>query len=316
MNEPLNHATIQEQATAWWVRLDSGDFSKNDHAAFLQWQQAHPAHRAAFDEICQLWGELDALKPRLAVTTPAPRLAVKKPLWGWYTGTGLLVTACLVLLLINPLTVLLRTDYSTGIGETRTVNLADGSMVYLNSDSALAVNITATSRQLSLLKGEAWFKVSPDRERPFRVQTGQGSSTALGTAFNIRQTADGAEITVTEHRVAVAFKDNTPTIVAEGQRVSYSDTTGLGLPTSVDTHSITAWQRGKLVFQNKPLGEVISELNRYHHGLLRITDDSIAAKRVNGVFSIDQPLTVINTLEKSLQLHSTRLTDYVVLLHR
>ncbi|MEQ1635725.1 MAG: FecR family protein [Methylococcales bacterium] len=316
MNISPNQLTIQEQATAWWVRLDNGDVSREERAAFLHWQNAHPAHRAAFAEVCQLWGELDALKPQLAAAPKPIPSTEKKTLWQWRYGVGFLATACLLLLLFNPLAILFRADFTTGIGETRQITLADGSMVYLNSDSALAVKLTPSLRQLNLLKGEALFMVSPDRARPFSVQAGQGSTTALGTAFNIRHLTAGAEITVTEHSVAVAVNAGSPTIVSEGQRLSYADATGISLPTKADVHSATAWQRGKLVFQNQPLGEVISELNRYHHGLLRITDAGIADRRVNGVFNIDQPMTVINTLEKSLHLHSTRLTDYLVLLHR
>lgn len=316
MNPNTDKTIIQEQATAWWVRVDSGDLSKAEQVEFLQWQKAHPAHRVAFEEVCRLWGELDELKSHRKPAKLPLAAPVKKSFWNWQYGTALLATACLLLLLVNPLSILLRADFSTGIGETRKLQLADGSSVYLNSDSALAVNITPTSRQLNLLKGEAFFNVSPDRERPFSVLAGKGTTTALGTAFNIRNLAEGAEISVTEHSVAVSFNGDTPAIVSEGQRVSYAENTGPGRPSEVDAHSVTAWQRGKFIFQNKPLGEVIAELNRYHRGLLRITDSGIVDQRVSGVFRIDQPLIVVNALEKSLNLHSTRLTDYVVLLHR
>jgi transmembrane sensor len=84
----------------------------------------------------------------------------------------------------------------------------------------------------------------------------------------------------------------------------------------VDTQAATAWQRGKLVFQNRPLGEVLAELNRYHHGYFTINDSAITQRRVNGVFRTDQPLAVIDALQNSLKLHSTRLGGYWVILHQ
>ncbi|NOS73703.1 MAG: FecR family protein, partial [Methyloglobulus sp.] len=72
----------------------------------------------------------------------------------------------------------------------------------------------------------------------------------------------------------------------------------------------------KLVFQGKPLGEVIAELNHYHRGYFLIADPTIANRRVNGVFSTDKPIAALDTIEKSLNLHSNRLSHYLVLLHR
>jgi transmembrane sensor len=227
---------------------------------------------------------------------------------------------CLALWLFSPLPILLRADFYTGYGERRDLALNDGSVVHLNSNSALAVHIDSKQRQLTLLKGEAWFEVSPDKSRPFQVHAEHGTVTALGTAFNIRLRNSLAEVSVTQHSVAIdveqAEGQALHTVVKEGQQLVYDQLAGLGNIKAIDAQTVTAWQRGKLVFENQPLGEVMAELNRYHLGYLVISDNSIAQRRVNGVFNADQPLIVLGALESSLQLHSTRINDYLILLHR
>ena len=315
-----NRADIKSQASAWWVRVDSGMMTTGEQAKFETWLNANPSNRDAFDQVNRLWQELDGIKDRLAATIPPPARKTRQfSHWQW--GMGALAACYLLFVLINPMALWLRADETTGIGEMRTVQLADGSTVQLNSESALSVDITQTSRQLTLLKGEALFKVSPDPARPFQVQAGNGAITALGTAFNVRHSHDMTEITVTEHSVAVkldqASADNPAQIVVEaGQQVTYTGQSGLSAIIPVDTHIVTAWERGKLIFQDKPLGDVIAELNHYHRGYFLISDPQITQRRVNGVFSTEKPIAALNAIEKSLHLRSNRLSHFLVLLHR
>jgi transmembrane sensor len=311
-----DNAAINVAANAWWVKLDSDKVSAEERAEFARWLAADPQHRQAFDAVGALWTELDTIKHRIAV----PEIIAAKTPWSfnrWALPT--LAMCCLALCLSNPLSILLRADFHTGYGEMRDIRLSDGSTVHLNSNSALAVSIDNNQRQLTLLQGEAWFEVSPDTARPFQVHAEHGTVTALGTAFNIRLRGSQTEVSVTLHTVAIDVEKvsgQRHALVSEGQQLVYDPQTGLGSVNAIDSRTVTAWQRGKLVFQNQPLGEVIAELNRYYRGYLLISDDSIAERRVNGVFRTDQPLAVLGALEDSLQLHSTRINDYFVLLHR
>ncbi|MDD1619984.1 MAG: FecR family protein [Methylococcaceae bacterium] len=310
-------AAIKAAARDWWTRLDSDTASARDRAEFDRWLAADPLHKQAHDQLCSLWGELDAIKIRVA--KPAA-IAPKNALWRWQWAVPTLAMGCLALWLFSPLSVLLRADFHTGFGETRDIRLSDGSTAHLNSDTALAVRIDDGQRQLTLLKGEAWFEVSPDKARPFQVHAEHGNITALGTAFNVRLRDSRTEVSVTQHSLAVdveqAHGPALHAVVDEGQQVVYGSQTGLSAPQNIDTQAVTAWQRGQLVFENRPLGEVVAELNRYHRGYLLINDAEITERRVNGVFRTDQPLAVLDALEISLKLHSTRVGDYLVLLHR
>lgn len=315
-------AAVKREATDWWVRLDSGELDPRQYQAFQRWLHTDPSHTLAFDEVTQLWGELDAIKPLLGMPA-ATRQSAGKPrrtrsvalprFAAWPAGLAL----CCLLLWLSPLGLLFRADLHTGIGEIRRVQLSDGSTVTLNSDSALSVSMEANVRHLRLLKGEALFQVSPDKNRPFRVRAGTGSVTALGTAFNIRLRDKRTEVTVTEHSVAVTLDQSVQASrLEEGQSLTFDARDGMGAAQIVDTRALTAWQRGKLVFQDKPLGEVVAELNRYHHGYMFIGDDTIAQRRVNGVFRTDDPLAALEVLQNSLRIKTTRIGDYLILLHR
>jgi transmembrane sensor len=309
---PTDNAEINAAANAWWVRLDSDSVSAGERDEFARWLAADEQHRKAFDAACALWDELDMVKQR--IITPKI-ITPKKPFFYKLWATPALVMCCLALWLFSPLPILLRADFHTSYGERRDIALSDGSVAHLNSNSALAVHIDGKQRQLTLLQGEAWFEVSPDKSRPFQVHAEHGIVTALGTAFNIRLRNSLAEVSVTQHSVAVDV-EQAHAVVKEGQQLVYNQHAGLGNIKAIDSQTVTAWQRGKLVFENQPLGEVMAELNRYHRGYLMISDNSIAQRRVNGVFSAVQPLVVLGALESSLQLHSTRINDYLILLHR
>lgn len=318
-------ADAKREATDWWVRLDGGNLDQRQYQAFQAWLHSDPSHAIAFAEIERLWGELDAIKPPIPSTIGPSGKPIAPHLSAWFHALGTprffrwptaMALGCL-LFWLSPLSVFLRADFQTGIGEMRTIRLSDGSKVHLNSDSAFSVVMKANARQIELLKGEALFEVDADPGRPFRVHAGNGTVTALGTAFNIRLTGNDTQVTVTEHSVAIKLDDRDETSkLDEGQTLAYGSPLGMGKAQITDTHAVTAWQRGKLVFENKPLGEVIAELNRYHRGYLMIGDAGIAERRVNGVFRTDDTLAVVNALQASLHINSTRINDYLILLHR
>jgi transmembrane sensor len=176
-------AAIRATATAWWIRLDSDKANARDRDAFARWLAIDPRHGLAFDAVCALWGELDAIRERIATPTTGAR---RRRLLPGIRVAPALVFCCLAIGLFSPISLWLRADYRSGFGEMLDIRLNDGSTVHLNGNSALAVDIDDHQRRLILLDGEAWFEVNPDSARPFQVQAGPATVTALGTAFNIR----------------------------------------------------------------------------------------------------------------------------------
>jgi len=306
-----NSATIREQAAAWWARLDGGSVDANELKEFQRWLNASLEHRSAFSELETLWGELDGLAKVAPRSKPPAKRALAPLIF------GLALAASLAAIWLSPYLQLWNADLQTGRGEIRSFTLSDGSTVHLNRASAVDVQIDETRRELHLLRGEAAFEVSPDRNRPFRVYAAGGSVTALGTAFNVKLAEEGAEVTVTEHRVWVEFGNGRQTAeIDEGLAAGYDAEHGLSQAKAADIGAATAWRRHRLVFQNRPLDEVVAELAHYYPGVLLIQDADLRQRRVNGVFRIDDPLAAITALETALQLHTTHFGDYLILLHR
>lgn len=304
-----------EEAAAWWAKLDGGA-GRAERAAFHAWLERSAAHRAAFSEVCALWGELDGLAKQRAAAAPPVSAALPPSRAGRRLSRALQWAAAAALLwAVLPAPAWWLADYRTAAGQPQTLRLEDGSTVTLNGASALDVAWEPSQRRLRLLQGEAYFQVAPDQARPFRVATAHGTVTALGTAFDVRVGEETTLLAVTEHAVAVAVAGQAPVRVAQGQQLEFA-AHGTGPVLLADTDAATAWRRGRLVFQERPLGEVVAELNRYYAGRIFIADASLAGRQVNGVFRTDDPLGALDAIETSLQLFSTRFGDYLVLLHR
>lgn len=294
-----------DAAIDWWVRLDAGALSHGELSAFRAWLAGDKANEAAFEDICDLWGDLGKLRGRLPRPAPAPR--------PWLLPAAALAAAAIVLLFaFGEPSILWRADFSSGTGEVRIVTLEDGSRVQLNANTALAKDFSGGQRRLTLLKGEAWFEVLPDPSRPFTVEAAGGKTTALGTSFDIATEKARTEITVTEHRVAIEDGGSRETVSA-GQQTAYGPGLAVLAPYAVDADGVTAWRRGKLIFQDKPLGEVVAILDHYHHGIFWAAP-AIRDRRVTGVFSTAKPMEAIRAIELSLGLRATFLGDYLVLL--
>lgn len=305
---------LERRAAAidWWVRHGAGPLDEAERSAFEAWLARDPANRSALDEICGLWGDLGHLRGRLPLPAPrsrwqgiGPRLAA---------ATCLLAMAVLVAVLaFDPLSLLWLADHRTGTGEVEVVTLEDGTRVELNAQSAIAVDFSARGRDVRLLAGEAWFEVARDPARPFNVAAGGGTITALGTAFDVATDRDKTEVTVTEHRVRVVSGGETA-IVPAGQQTAYGPKYALLAPHAVDAAGATAWRRGKLIFEDKPLGDVLASLGKYHRGFVLVIDSRLRDRRVSGVFATDNPLGAIRAIVTSLGLRATTLTDYLILL--
>lgn len=245
-----------------------------------------------------------------------PPIPVAVPRW---FSSG--IAASLLLLLgigwIDDWPTRLSADAVTETGEQRSVALDDGSFVDLNTDSAIAVDYRPDRRVVRLLKGEALFRVAADADRPFTVEAGGGATTALGTRFIIRRDGDATRVVVTEHRVRVASPrdaEGQAVSLGVGQGVAYGPA-GLAPVMAVDVQTASAWTRGTLSFVDRPLREVVGELARYHRGYIGIAGDALAGRRVSGVFRADDTLGAVETLQRSLGISSTRITDRLILLH-
>jgi len=294
LDAPLD--PLSEAALAWLVRLHDGTAAEADWAGYDTWQTASPAHQRAAREAEALWQSIGP-----AIQRPQPRRK---------TGPALIALLALGLgLWLTTLTGLPRdwlADLRTGTGELRSVTLADGSQLLLDADSSIDIDIAAGHRRLTLHRGALQVQVSADPARPFEVLVAGGTIRALGTAFEVRRLDNAAaRVTVSEHAVSVAY-DGGLRQVDSGQSLQF----GPGLLSqsqAADLRSLTAWQRGRLVFDARPLGQVADELQRYHPGLILIPDEALRRLPVTGVFETADAEALVDAVAAILPVKVTRL---------
>lgn len=314
---------ISDAASHWVTARDAGVMTESDERELAAWLAADPLHASAFSQVEALWGIVggDQVKAALHDRHGRPAMPSRGHRRGWpsayWAGSGL--AASLVLVAIGSAydwPTRMRADAMTETGERRTVALADGSTIQLDTASAITIDDSGNRRVIRLLKGGAAFTVAPDRARPFTVESGDGSTIALGTRFIVRRDGEDTDVTVTQHRVRVAWPSPPTTALDldEGQATRYGPG-GIGQARHVDANAADAWTRGVLVFVDRPLGEVVAELNRYHPGIIHVMGADLAARRVSGGFRTDDPVGAIDTLQRTLGINSTRITNRLIFLH-
>ncbi len=194
---------------------------------------------------------------------------------GWLQKAG--VAACMALMLGSWMAwqqaPVWLSDYHTSTGERRMLTLPDGTRVTLNSASAIKLEFDAHERRVVVVAGEALFETSADA-RPFVVETTGLPVDGTGARFSVRR--DGH--------------------VVLGQGAARQGAQPLSV--APDAEAQLAWQRGKLIFNGKPLGQVLAELERYRLGRIVLSDQQLAGLEVSGVFDLDEPQAMLRTLEQ------------------
>jgi transmembrane sensor len=295
------------QATDWFVRLRAEDADIEDLTRFRHWVEENPENATAYARVKQSWaavgdqastpeimlGRRDALED--AQRAARGRWDSSRPTW--MRPAAVAAVACVLLVVASVVGAWVwwsRANtgvYITGVGERRTLTLADGSVVTLDARSRIQVRYRDRERLIDLDQGQARFDVAKDPARPFRVRAGRETVLALGTQFNVELVADDLLVTLIEGRVAVMPEAASPKAepvaqidltAGEGLKVR-QDGRRIRLP-KVDIARVTAWQSGKLFFDNEPLASAAERINRYAREQIQV-DASAADVTVSGVFN-------------------------------
>lgn len=307
-----------EQAIYWLTWLSSGEASDDDRRAFDRWLNADSAHQTAWDKAQLLWQDVSRLtEADLTADIASKSLkGVPSKKRGLYCGLGMAACLLLSVVLWTGGVPYYLADYRTATGEQRQLMLGDGSLVQLNTDSAISVDYSASLRRLILHRGEAWFKVTADPARPFEVETDYGTVRALGTAFDVDNGNGQITVTVYEHAVRVRLRDGEQVErLLEGSALSFGQDI-INFEQRADLAKASAWRQQRMIFQNRPLQDVIHELNRYRKGRIVIADESLNPLPLTGVFDTDSPEEALQMIRQSLKLSEYRITDRLVFLYR
>ncbi|MFT0180745.1 FecR domain-containing protein [Pseudomonas benzopyrenica] len=305
---------LLEEAAEWLLTLNFDGANEAQRQAFERWRAQSEAHGAAWARAERVLGTFASVPVDIGQQTVrrvGDRTLSRR-------RTLRLLTALLVglpggwlALRTLPLDAL-GAELTTAIGERRSLLLADGSQLVLNSDSALDVRFDAGIRRLHLRRGEVLVTTHADPvvpRRPFVVSLAQGEVEALGTRFSVRAEETLCRVAVFAHGVEVRPQRGAAVRLAAGQQ-AWFDARGVQRRAPVDEDA-SLWTHGMLLAHDRPLAEVLVELGRYRPGLLRC-DPAVAGLRVSGALSLDDTDQALLALERTLPIRITRRTRYWV----
>lgn len=311
---------IRREAIAWLSRLNDREATAEDRLAFESWRSQSAAHERTFDKIARVWGDqtLDAAARYVARTECSGKnffFSVKTQTWRQVFTAA----ACLVLVVFGAryfdLATRLQADYHTAVGEQRTIQLSDRSVVTLNTNTAIATDFDVNGRHIRILKGEAFFQVRHDPERPFLVHGGETATRAIGTAFVVRHQPDHDRITVIEGVVEVTtFEEDQVSEPVTAGRMVETRKGRLQPVQKVDSAKSSAWLQGLLIVEDVPLAHVIDEVGRYHPGTILLWNKSIGNMRATGTYKLENPSKILYHLSKTFPLQSVTIADRLVIL--
>jgi transmembrane sensor len=258
----------------------SPDWNEDDQRELDAWLE-DPANRIAYLRLDAAWdraGRLEAFRPlKRPVTAPAPQS--RRPLIFKFAAAAMVVAAIVAssVYLSQPS---MRT-YATAVGERQTITLTDGSTIALNTNSVLKLSANANARMAVLERGEAFFQIQHDAQRPFIVTAAGHRITDLGTKFIVREETDALKVTLIEGRARIETSGNAAKHRAADLRpgetvIASADALKTTMRPVTKLKNEASWQRGVLVFENATLADAARELNRYNTQKLVIADASVA----------------------------------------
>ncbi|MEO0410809.1 MAG: FecR domain-containing protein [Pseudomonadota bacterium] len=336
---------LEAIASYWVVRLGAEDCSPEDRYAFDIWYREDPAHEAAYQKIKRGNDYLDRFMeaPEFQERIELARRRTKPPFWKSNTLRWASAAAACIAILAASVTVMPRSQtddpsiivaraiesYETQIGERSTVTLSDGSVVTINTNSRIEVSYTDNQREITLARGQGYFDVAKDINRPFVVVAGETRVLALGTVFDVRfDDQNEVQVTLVEGKVQVDDAGATHSETERGSRAGVVQAPAVvssvielnpgerliartnAAPEIIETDGLeeTSWRRGQLVFRRRALSDVVAELNRYStQQLVLDMDERVLSLKVSGVFNNGGPPSAfVDALEAMHQLEARR----------
>lgn len=327
MVEQAGSDELRAQAIAWHVRLQSDRATADDWAALTAWLDESEAHLAAFEAVEALAAELDAkadsirtaLSPPALARSPAPTPVLARPRRIKWPAWTALAAACVAGLMIAPWAwngwLGSPVTYRTAIGETRAITLADGSRIHLDGGSALSVRMGWGQRRVALGEAQASFDVAKDPHRPFVIDVGDERVRVVGTEFNIRHYDASLVLSVRRGVVEVRSPGSGNAIVArlrKGDELRHQDGQTQATLTSVDPDAAFAWSTGRLICADRPLAEIVSDLNHRYALPIQVSEPA-AQRRFTGVLILGDQDALVRHLADYMALSEERRPDAIIL---
>lgn len=300
---PYRHPVpATDAALDWLLRLREDD-SPALRAGFQDWLAADPAHPAA-------WRDVQAVWRAPALATPAAANRNRRP-------RRLALAAAVAALALGlwqapDLWLRWQADAITRPGESRQLVLADGSVLRLNTDTLVALDVGASRRHVTLLRGEAFFEVAHDTAHPFTVSTRHGEVTVTGTRFNIRLDPDGDHVLLEQGSVRLSQPDTARSLPLRPGEAAVMDSTRI-TPQPADAQADLAWLDGRIDIADLPLADAVAHLGRYLDRRVILLPGTPARARVSGSFGSRDPATAIRTLAETAGARMREIPGAIIL---
>ncbi len=320
--DTTNITQSERQAQAWLVHLTSGTATREDGEAFRRWCMANEQHAEAFARTRQMWQDLGPAVARRQASAsrgerPAARHGVRMSRRAFL---GSAIAASVAAVIVARYGVDTGGQRGTGatlrtaVGEQRHVDVTQGVALEMNTATDIGVRSSGnTITGFRLRSGEAVVRIDPNHGAPFvveledaRVLSGPGASFAV-------RCVDGVSTVTCLEGQAVLARAATKTLVKPSQQLAF-DADGLGDAVAVNPATALAWRHRVLIYDNQPLADVVTDINRYRPGRIVITDHALGERRVHARFTLDQMADVATLIEDAYGAHATHLPGGWVLL--
>lgn len=351
----ISPPAIEAAAADWVTRCDAG-LTSAEQQIFQDWLGADALHADAFDRLTEAWSVFDRVQGGGASSAVLAGLAVRakhrrrRQLQG-AVAAGIILVSGLFFLHSNlgeaePMS---RMAAKAPIQEISIVannairRLPDGSIVELKVGAEISVHYEAASRRVTLIKGEAYFRVMKDATRPFYVEANGIAVRAVGTAFSVQLQPSAVEIFVKEGAVDVghalmgqapAGGDRRVVRVNAGKRFvaltklrspkSLKGAAPIRLESVAEPQGLTeaemnhqlAWRDTRQDFSGTTLSEAVALLNRHNLTQLIIEDPVVGAWQITGSFRSDNPEGFARIVGESFDLQTEARGEHLLILRR
>ena len=340
--QPTGGDQLLVEASEWMAKLDKG-LSDEDTETLLIWMSSDPRHKKELLAMARMWDKMDALArlsevfPHISGVAPHPLQQV--------TRRFAVAASFIVIVAVGTVGILLNqfsgsslygpapgaATYETAIGGSSTIELADGSVITLNTNSRASVDFSVQQRIVQLERGELHIDVAHDPTRPLSVIAAGRIVQAVGTSFSVRiDDSQRVEVLVADGLVQIGVRepgtaDTDPSgpaketanklLISEAERVVLNageEAVEVLEPEEIEVQ--LSWRSGNLVFRGESLATAVSEVGRYTSVEFVIKDEELRGVRVAGLFKTGDVAGFLSSLEANFDIVYERADDETVLL--
>lgn len=293
---------VSQQATDWMIRLSANPRADALRSEFEEWLSRSPAHRHAWEESCRSWQVLGhaKLERDIARNVEESRWKGRHSSRGRVVGIAACCAALCLAVMIVPMVLSRSTmEISTDVDQQRTVTLEDGSTVTLSASSAVEPHFDQNRRQVTLLKGEAFFDVVHDDSKPFIVSAGSLGVRVVGTAFTVGKTDQMTEVALARGSIDASVNLQQQTAherLTPGEFLSVDNVTGAVKRGSIPVDEIGSWRSGRLFVIGESIASVVEKIQRYQPAWIIIADRKLGEERVSGIYDLTHPDQALGAL--------------------